>query len=267
MAMLFGTVISRLKNYKLKTMLATFLIRKLFLLMSIVISVFFQGNNETPAKEKKVLIFSKTNGFRHESIPAGIEAIKKLGADNHFSVDATEDSTFLSDANLGQYNEIIFLSTTGTVLGTEQEQALQNFIHKGGGFVGIHAASDCEYQWPWYVKLIGGNFESHPKPQQAKLMVVNKKHPSTKHLPDVWERTDEWYNFKNLNPDVTVLIKIDETSYTGGKNGDNHPMAWYHEYDGGKVFYTELGHTKEAFSEPLYLQHLLGGIKYAMGKK
>ena len=98
------------------------------------------------------------------------------------------------------------------------------------------------------------------------MLVVNKNHPSTKHLPDTWERFDEWYNFKNLNPDVTVLIKIDETSYTGGKNGDNHPMAWYHEYEGGKVFYTELGHTKESYSDPVYLQHLLGGIQYAMGK-
>jgi uncharacterized protein len=248
-------------------MLATFLIRNLFLLMSLVISIFFQGNNETIKKEKKVLIFSKTNGYRHESIAAGIEAIKKLGKENHFAVDTTEDSVFLTDANLGQYNEIIFLNTTGTILGTQQEQALQNFIHKGGGFVGIHSATDCEYQWPWYVKLIGANFESHPKPQQAKLLVINKKHLSTKHLPDVWERTDEWYNFKNLNPDVTVLMKIDETSYTGGKNGDNHPMAWYHSYEGGKVFYTELGHTNEAYSEPLFLQHILGGILYAMGKK
>lgn len=247
-------------------MLATFLIRKIFLLMSLVISVFFQGNNNHVIKDKKVLIFSKTNGFRHDCIPVGIEAIKKLGTENHFTADATEDSTLLSDANLGNYNEIIFFNTTGTILGADQEKALQNFIHKGGGFVGVHSATDCEYQWPWYVKLIGGNFESHPKQQQAKLLVVNKNHPSTKHLPDTWERFDEWYNFKNLNPDVTVLIKIDETSYTGGKNGDNHPMAWYHEYEGGKVFYTELGHTKESYSDPVYLQHLLGGIQYAMGK-
>lgn len=247
-------------------MIAAFLFRKLFLLMSIVISVSLQSNNTKSAdrRENKLLIFSKTNGFRHESITAGIDAIKKLGTENHFIADATEDSAFFTDANLQQYKAVVFLSTTGTVLGMNEEKALQNFIHKGGGFVGIHAASDCEYQWPWYVKLIGGNFESHPKPQQAKLIVVNKNHPSTKNLPAVWERTDEWYNFKNLNPEVTVLIKIDETSYTGGKNGDNHPMAWYHSYEGGKVFYTELGHTKEAFSEPLFLQHILGGIQYAM---
>jgi uncharacterized protein len=249
-------------------MLAAFLFRKLFLLLTIIVSVSFQSN-KTKAKvrqENRLLIFSKTNGFRHESIAAGIDAIKKLGRENHFIADATEDSTFFTDANLHQYKAVVFLSTTGTVLGTNEEKALRNFIHNGGGFAGIHAASDCEYNWPWYTKLIGGNFESHPIPQKAKLMIVNKRHLSTINLPDVWERTDEWYNFKNLNPDVTVLIKIDESSYSGGKNGDNHPMAWYHAYDGGRVFYTELGHTKEAFSESLYLQHILGGIEYAMGK-
>jgi uncharacterized protein len=247
-------------------MLASLLIRKMFLLITFVFSMLFSGNNKPLSKEKKVLIYSKTNGYRHESIPNGIEAIKKLGTENNFKVDATEDSTFLTDANLSQYNEIIFLSTTGTVLGKDQEQALMNFMHAGGGFVGVHAATDCEYEWPWYVKLVGGSFMSHPHQQQAKLVVVDKKHPATKMLPAIWERKDEWYNFKNLNPDVKVLIKIDETSYEGGKNGDNHPMAWYHEYEGGKVFYTELGHTVESYTEPLYLKHLLGGIKYAMGK-
>ena len=133
--------------------------------------------------------------------------------------------------------------------------------------MGIHAAADCEYNWPWYNKLVGGWFKSHPKQQQAKLQVIDKTHPSTKHLPDIWERWDEWYNYKDLNPDVHVLIKIDETSYTGGENNGNHPMAWYHDYEGGKAFYTEMGHTKESFAEPLYLQHVLGGIEWAMGKK
>ncbi len=219
------------------------------------------------APKRSVLVFSKTNGYRHESIDAGIAAIKKLGAENNFSVDATEDSTYLSYANLKKYNAIIFLSTTGTVLGKEQETALQDFIHNGGGFVGIHAATDCEYEWPWYVKMIGANFLSHPQQQEAKLVITDNTHPSTKYLPATWTRKDEWYNFKNMNPDVKVLIKIDETSYTGGKNGNNHPMAWYHTYDGGKVFYTELGHTIESYSDPLYLQHILGGIQYAMGVK
>jgi len=250
-------------------MMGSLALRKVFLLVVLSFCLSFQTINEKPVpqKEERVLIFSKTNGFRHESIPAGIAAIKKLGAENHFGVDATEDSTMIADANLKKYTAVVFLSTTGTILGTEQEKALQQFMHNGGGFVGIHAASDCEYGWPWYVKLIGGNFLSHPRPQQAKLVVVNKNHPSTSSLPAIWERTDEWYNFKNLNPDVTVLLKIDETSYTGGANGDNHPMAWYHNYEGGKVFYTELGHTVESYSDPLYLKHILGGITYALGRK
>lgn len=243
--------------------------RNIFLVLCFFAAVSCSANDFKTSfiKSNKVLIFSKTNGYRHESIEAGIAAIKKLGTDNNFGVDATEDSLFLTDANLKNYNSIIFLSTTGTILGKEQEVALQNFIHKGGGFVGIHAATDCEYEWPWYDKMIGANFLSHPQQQEAKLIIVDPTHISTKHLPATWVRKDEWYNFKNMNPDVKVLIKIDETSYTGGKNGDNHPMAWYQTYEGGKIFYTELGHTKESYSDPLYLQHILGGIKYSMGIK
>lgn len=247
-------------------MILTSFTRNVALLLCLVITFSFTDHPViTTAKKNSVLIFSKTNGYRHESIEAGIAAIKKLGTQNNFDVDVTEDSLFLTDANFKKYKTVVFLSTTGTVLGKEQELALQNFIHGGGGFVGIHAATDCEYDWAWYDKMIGANFLSHPQQQEAKLMVVDPTHISTKHLPAVWQRKDEWYNFKNLNPDVTVLIKIDETSYTGGKNGDNHPMAWYHNYEGGKIFYTELGHTVESYSDPLYLQHILGGIKYSMG--
>jgi hypothetical protein len=216
-------------------------------------------------KQKKVLIYSKTNGYRHESIPLGIAAIKKLGEANNFWVDATEDSLDINDKKLRQYQAIIFLSTTGKVLGVNEEEALQKFIQKGGGFAGIHAATDCEYNWPWYVKMIGASFESHPQQQMAKLVIVDSTHLATKHLSGIWERKDEWYNLKDLNPAVKVLIKIDETSYTGGKNGNNHPMAWYHDYEGGKVFYTELGHTNESYTEPLFLQHILGGINYVLG--
>jgi type 1 glutamine amidotransferase len=216
--------------------------------------------------KSRILIFSKTNGYRHGSIPAGIAAIKKLGAENGFEVDATEDSTWFNKKTLKKYAALVFLSSTGKIFGPAEEQALQEYIHNGGGYVGIHAASDCEYDWPWYGELVGAYFKSHPKQQQAKLLVVNKDHPSTRSLPDTWERFDEWYNFKNLNPKVTVLIKIDESSYTGGENGENHPMAWYHEYDGGRAFYTELGHTDESFSDSNYLHHILGGIEYAMKK-
>ncbi len=269
MVTLFGTATLKLKNSKTIVMPAILFFRNTFLLLCVFTSVSFTGNHpkKLPVEKNKVLVFSKTNGYRHASIETGIAAIKKLGAANNFDVDATEDSVYLTDANCKKYKAIVFLSTTGTVLGKEQELALQSFIHAGGGFVGIHAATDCEYEWPWYDKMIGANFLSHPQQQEAKLIVVDNTHLSTKHLPATWVRKDEWYNFKNMNPEVKILIKIDETSYSGGKNGDSHPMAWYQPYEGGKVFYTELGHTEESYSDPLYLQHILGGIQYAMGTK
>lgn len=215
----------------------------------------------------KVLIFCKTNGYHHASIAGGTVAIKKLGEENGFDVDVTEDSTQFRYKILKKYAALIFLSPTGKVFGPEEEKALQKYIHHGGGFLGIHAATDCEYNWQWYGDLVGGYFKSHPKQQQANIIVVDKDNPATKGLPETWSRWDEWYNFKYLNPNIHVLLKIDEKSYTGGENGDNHPMAWYHEYEGGRSFYIELGHTDESYSDPVYLGLLLGGIQYAMGKK
>lgn len=238
------------------------------LFAGIFLVAFCNSNDEhTRLKQRKVLLFSKTNGYRHESIETGIEAIRKLGAANHFSVDVTEDSLDINDKHLDAYQSVIFLSTTGKVLGEQQELALQHFIHKGRGFVGIHAAADCEYNWPWYVKMVGASFESHPKQQTARLLVLDSNHLSCRQLPAVWQRWDEWYNFKSMNPHVKPLIKIDESSYQGGTNGENHPVAWYQDFEGGRVFYTALGHTKESYSEALFLQHILGGIQYSLGLK
>jgi type 1 glutamine amidotransferase len=216
----------------------------------------------------KLLIFSKTNGYHHASIAVGIEAIKKLGADNGFDVDTTTDSTQFRKKILKNYAALLFLSPTGKVLGTEEEKALQDYIHHGGGFIGVHAATDCEYNWQWYGDLVGGYFKSHPpKQQKARFNIIDKNNPATIGLPDPWDHLDELYNFKYLNPGIHVLIKVDETSYTGGANGDNHPMAWYHDFEGGRSFYTALGHTNESWSDKLFLGHLLGGIQYAIGKK
>ena len=220
-----------------------------------------------PKKKKAVLVFYKTAGYHHASIAEGKMALLKLGLENNFSVDTTDDSTKFTTAILKKYDAVIFLNTTGNVLSEEQQKAFEKFIHSGKGFLGIHAATDTEYGWPWYGKLAGAYFVSHPKQQLAKLLVTDKKNIATSHLPAIWERTDEWYNFKDINPDIKVLMTIDETSYEGGKNGSLHPMAWYHEYDGGKSFYTELGHTPESYSDPLFLQHVLGGIKYVTGMK
>ncbi len=172
---------------------------------------------------------------------------------------------FVEDT-LKKYATLIFLSSTGNLLEGNHETALERYIQSGGGFVGIHAASDAEYDWGWYGRMVGAYFMSHPHQQQAKLIIKDKNHPSTEGLPDTWTRTDEWYNFKKISNDIHVLITIDEKSYEGGKNGDVHPMAWYHEFDGGRVFYTELGHTEESYADPVYLKHILGGIKYAIGE-
>ena len=217
--------------------------------------------------QTKILVFSKTAGFRHSSIIPGKPAIIQLGNENGFAVDTTEDATLFTDAVLKQYNAIVFLNTTGDVLNNVQQVALERYIQSGGGFMGIHAATDCEYNWPWYGKLVGAYFKGHPKTQSAKLNVIDKSHISTAHLPDVWERVDEWYNFKVApkKEDVNVLVTIDESSYQGGENNGWHPMVWYHEFDGGRAYYTEFGHTDESFKDPNYLKHILGGIKYAIG--
>lgn len=213
----------------------------------------------------KILIFTKTAGYHHASIPLGVAAIIKLGQEHNFDVDTTSDDSKIIESNLKKYNAVVFLSTTGPLLTANERNDFERYIQAGGGFVGIHAAADAEYDWHWYGRLVGGYFVSHPAQQEAVLHVVDKTHISTKHLPDTWKRKDEWYNYKELNTNVHVLITIDETSYTGGINGANHPMAWYHNYDGGRAWYTELGHTDESYSDPLYLKHILGGIQWAMG--
>ncbi len=238
------------------------------LLLSVCLLLFL-SSNVLAKKNYRVLVFSKTSGFHHDAIPDGIAAIEKLGKENGFAVDTTTDSTKFNTDNLKKYNAVIFLSTTMNVLGDAEQAAFEKYIQSGGGYVGVHAATDTEYDWPWYNKLVGAQFKSHPKQQEAVLNVIDSTFIATKHLPRTWKRWDEWYNFKSLQLDnnVHVLITIDESSYTGGENGNFHPMSWYHEFDGGRAFYTELGHTKESYKDPLYLQHLLGGIEYAIGKK
>ncbi len=239
-----------------------------FLFLSFIVSIGFLATHcgQKYDVPPRILVFSKTMGFRHASIPTGVAALRTLCAQHGIMVDSTEDSDDFNEKNLKRYAAVVFLSTTGDVLNPLQENAFERYIQAGGGFVGIHAATDTEYGWSWFTGLVGGQFESHPEIQDATLLVKDHKHLSTKHLPgDTWQRKDEWYNFKNLNPNVNVLMTIDEKSYKGGKNGDHHPMCWYHVYDGGRAWYTAGGHTNESYAEPAFLQHLLGGIRYAIG--
>jgi type 1 glutamine amidotransferase len=219
------------------------------------------------AERFNVLVFSRTAGFRHDSIPDGIEAVRRLGREHGFEVDATEDSAHFTDERLAGYGAVIFLNTTGTVLDPEQKEAFQRYIQAGGGFVGVHAAADTEYDWPWYGRLVGAYFKSHPRIQRATINVEDREHLSTRHLPQRWTRTDEWYTFRQSGRDIrsrlNILLSLDEDTYEGGGMDGDHPIAWFHEYDGGRAWYTGLGHTRESYREPEFLQHLLGGILWA----
>src|SRR5438067_11287908 len=213
-----------------------------------------------------VLVFSKTTGFRHDSIPQGIAAIEALGTEHGFAVESTEDAARFSDAMLARYKVVVFLNTTGNILDVGEKAAFERYIRSGGGFVGIHSASDTEYGWPWYGRLVGTWFASHPEIQRATVHIANPGHPSMKGLPLLWERTDEWYNFR-INPrgTVQVLAALDEATYSGGAMGADHPIVWCQDIDGGRSWYTAMGHTQESYAEPLFRLHLLGGIESAAG--
>jgi cytochrome c len=221
-----------------------------------------------PPPPPRILVFTKTAGFRHASIPTAVRAVRKLGQRNGLTVDATEDAAAFTASNLRRYRAVVFLLTTGDVLNGAQQAAFEQFVREGGGFAGVHSAADTEYGWAWYGRLIGTRFRSHPHIQRASIRVSNRKHPSTSGLPATWPRVDEWYNFtRNPRPSVEVLARLDEASYTPGDGamGADHPIAWAHSFQGGRAWFTGGGHTDESYAEPLFRRHLLGGIRYAAG--
>ncbi|MEV1075246.1 ThuA domain-containing protein [Micromonospora parva] len=214
-----------------------------------------------------VLVFSKTAGFRHDAIPVGIQTIRDLGAANNFTVTATEDAAAFTTSNLNQYEAVVFLNTTGDVLNASQQTAFESYIGSGRGYVGVHAAADTEYDWPFYGNLVGAWFASHPAIQQANMKVEDRGHAATGHLPQTWTRTDEWYNYRtNARSSAHVLATLDESSYSGGGMGADHPLSWCKSYSGGRSFYTGAGHTQASYAEPAFRNHLLGGIRYASGR-
>lgn len=213
-----------------------------------------------------VLIFSKTNAFRHECIEPGTIALESYFKTHGIHSFHSEDSSMISDEKLQPFDAIIFFQTTGNILDSIQQLALQKFIKSGKGFVGIHSAADTEYDWPWYVSMVGAQFADHPDIQSASLQKADTSHIACKHLPARWTRTDEWYNFKQPPTNVQVLLTIDESTYQGGTMGANHPMSWCHPYDGGRAFYTALGHTVESYKDTLFLEHILRGVKWAAAK-
>jgi len=219
----------------------------------------------------KVLIFSKTQGWRHKSIEPGIEHFSAALSQKGIQVVASENAKMFNDTDLSTFSAVIFLNTTGDILNPQQQVAMERYIQAGGGFVGIHSATDTESagEWYWYRRLVGGVFAGHPSipsnVQTARVQVLTKVHPSTAHLADNFMMADEWYDFKSLSDRRTDLLKVDEKSYQGGGHKGYHPIAWYHDFDGGRSFYTGIGHNAENFTNPDYMQHVLGGIEYAMG--
>lgn len=228
----------------------------------------FGFNHINSQQELNILVFTKTNGFRHKSIPKSIEKINDWSNTEHWNIEFSEDSTRINNNVLNQIDVLMFLNTSGNILGNSEKEALLNYINKGGGFVGVHLASGTETDWAWFHQMIGAEFKNHPKVQPASMFVNHSfKHPSVAHLGNTLKITDEWYNFKEpVLSHVNVVLALDENSYTGKKMGTNHPIAWYHYYEGGRVFYTGLGHTDEIYDNEDYKKHLVAAINWA-GKR
>lgn len=226
-----------------------------------------------PKKQFNALLFTKTTQWHHKSIPAGVAAIQKLSEDHHFNLVWHEESRYFNDDFLKAVDVVIFMSTTGDVLNDKQQEALQKFVRRGKGFVGIHSASDTELDWPWFSQLIGRKFIIHPEVQTATLHTLDKNFPGLSLFPNKMLFTDEWYDFgPELTSNLKYLLKVDENTYNtksdwGRKKGNGmgkfHPISWHQEFDGGRSFYTALGHTKATYSNDLFLQHVYGGIYWA----
>lgn len=215
----------------------------------------------------RILLFSETRGYRHDSIADAVTSLEELATSIGIQTDhATDSSGMFNETTLANYKAVVWVLTSGDVLDTDEQAAFENYIRSGGGYAGIHAASDTEYEWPWYGALVGAYFNSHPEIQVATQIVENGSHPSTAHLNLTWTRTDEWYDYStNPRARVNVLLRLDEDSYSGGQMGNDHPSAWYHDYDGGRSWYTGGGHTSASYTEPDFRTHLLGGLRYAAG--
>jgi type 1 glutamine amidotransferase len=245
---------------------------RIIAVFAVAVAVASLGAASSPATAAapgpRVLLFTKTAGFRHASIPVATQALRSLGSRNGLAVEATEDAAAFTDDDLRRFDAVVFLLTTGDVLDDRQQAAFERYIRAGGGYAGVHSASDTEYDWPWYGRLVGAYFRGHPEIQRATVAVADGRHSSTVDLPRRWVRTDEWYAFRrNPRGAVHVLATLDETTYQPGEHamGGDHPIAWSHGFEGGRAWYTAGGHTHESYAEPLFLAHLLGGIRWAVG--
>lgn len=218
------------------------------------------------AQEKpRILIYTKVTGYAHASIPSGVKAVQKLALENNFIADTTSKNEDFNEKNLKRYAAIVLISTNLNTLDTVQRIEFRRYIEAGGGFVGVHGASTGGKNWPWYVQLVGASFAGHPEPKEGIFHNEAPENEATSQFPDQMTWKDEGYNFANMQKDLTVLITVDENSYIGGQNQGKHPIAWYHNFDGGRSFYTALGHFSYHYTDLLFVKHLEGGIKYAIG--
>ena len=226
------------------------------------------------AEQFSVLVFSKTAGWHHDSINAGVTAIQELGKLHDFSVVWTEDANrVINDKELAKFKVVIFLLTTGDILDAEQKAAFQRYIRAGGGYVGVHSASDTEYRWPWYTKMVGHMFQNHPAIQTAVLKVEERNFPGMDRYAERALVTEEWYQFgPALSDKLHYLLTVDESTYTPAPRpadkpangmGAFHPISWYQDYDNGRAFYTALGHLPATYGDASFLHHLYGGIYWA----
>ncbi|MGB5553162.1 MAG: ThuA domain-containing protein [Flavobacteriaceae bacterium] len=226
------------------------------------------------AFSQNLLILTKTGQYRHASLPDAIKGFVEMSEENGWKSTFTEDSSFFTEETLAKFDVVVFLLTNKNILSDSEKKAFQHFIQSGGGFVGVHSATVTELEWPWFGELIGARFIGHSGVQKGKIHIENKEHPSTQHIKKdslVWE--DEWYALdKSPRANTNVLISLDENSIDVKEfNGrdismDDHPIAWYHEFDGGRVFQTQLGHCSELYQDPLFKKHLIGAISWASGK-
>jgi len=235
-------------------------------------------------KQFNALLVTTTRGWHHESIHAGVLAIQQLGVKHNFRVDLLEDNNGFTDKTMANYQVVIFLNTTGDILNNEEQKVMERFIQSGKGFMGIHSASDTEYDWAWYTQLVGRMFHIHPAIQSARLNVLDASFPGLEGFANNKQWTDEWYEFgPDQSKDLKTVLAVDENSYnpkadwpanpqraavSGKGMGAFHPIAWYHNFDGGRAFYTNLGHVPNDFTDPTYLSHIAAGIIWAAtGKK
>jgi type 1 glutamine amidotransferase len=238
-----------------------------------------EGSTEPPGQESRttnpgsrqgeekqdaaVLLFTRTVGFRHASIPAAVAAIEARAADARLTVESTEDPGAFNDLNLSRFDAVVFLLTTGDVLDPTQEAAFEHFVRGGGGYAGVHSATDTEYDWAFYGALVGAYFKDHPLIQPATVAVDDRGHPSTSMLPATWPRSDEWYNFRAQPVDAKVLARVDESTYTGGSMGAIHPVVWYRVNEGSRSWYTAMGHGDDSWGDARFVDHVIGGIAWA----